>query len=212
MKPYLLILALTTTNLNAAAPAFPNRPWKAGTPGLTLLKEAHSDNATATIEVTATDESVIPLIIDTQPNVGAHSYALFGEVKYEQVRGTGFLETWTTVGGNKFFSRSLAEEGPMAKLTGSGAWREFMLPMNLMGASAPVQQIEMNVVLPNGGKVWLRNLRLQPMDFGTPGLNAVIVVTAVVLLIAITTALLIWRSRRRRSSENEINRMMAADA
>ena len=211
MKPYLLILALMTTNLNAVAPAFPNRPWKAGTPGLTLLKEAHSDNATATIEVTASDQAAIPLLIDAQPNVGTHSYALRGEVKYEQVGGTGFLETWTDVGGNKSFSRSLADYGPMAKLAGTSAWREFMLPMNMMGSSAPVQQIEMNVVLPNGGKVWLRNLRLEPMDFGSPVLTPTLLMT-VVVVIAIMVALLIWRSRRRRSSETEIKRMMAADA
>jgi len=211
MKPYLLILALMTTNLNAVAPAFPNRPWKAGTPGLTLLKEAHSDNATATIEVTASDQAAIPLLIDAQPNVGTHSYALRGEVKYEQVGGTGFLETWTNVGGNKSFSRSLADYGPMAKLAGTSAWREFMLPMNMMGSSAPVQQIEMNVVLPNGGKVWLRNLRLEPMDFGSPVLTPTLLMT-VVVVIAIMVALLIWRSRRRRSSETEIKRMMAADA
>ena len=172
MKPYLLILVLMTSYLNAAAPAFPNRPWKADTPGLTLLKDASYDNATATIEVIAGDRALTPLIIDAQPQVGSHSYALRGEVKYEEVGGTGYLETWTSVGGGKAFSRSLGEQGPMGKLTGSSTWREFMLPMNMMGSSEPVKQIEMNVVLPNGGKVWLRNLRLDPMDFGAPDAGA----------------------------------------
>ncbi|MDB6004356.1 MAG: hypothetical protein JWR15_1343 [Prosthecobacter sp.] len=211
MKPYLLILALMTPHLKAAAPAFANRPWKADTPGLTLLKDARYDPATATIEVMAAEKAVVPLIIDEQPNVGNNSYVLLGEVKYEQVGGAGFLETWTSVSGGKAFSRSLAEQGPMAKLTGNSAWREFMLPMNMMGSSAPVKQIEMNVVLPNGGKVWLRHLRLEPLDLGSTGFNPMIVIAAL-LLIAITVALLLWRSRRRRSSENEIKRMMAADA
>lgn len=211
MKPYLLILALMTPHLPAAEPAFPTRPWKTGTPGVTLLKEAHHDNATGTIEVTAGEQALIPLVIDAQPQVGTQSYALRGEVKYEQVGGTGFLETWTTVGGNKSFSRSLAEQGPMAKLTGSSAWRDFALPMNMTGSSEPVQQIEMNVMLPDGGKVWLRHLRLEPMQLGPPTLFPSLM-PAGLLLAAIIAAALIWRNKRRRSSETEIKRMMAADA
>jgi len=212
MKPYLLILALMTSYLNAAAPAFPNRSWKADTPGLTVSKYASYDNATGVIEVTGTDKAVIPVLVDTQPNVGTHSYTLMGEVKYEKVGGTSFLETWTSIGAGKAFSRSLADYGPMGKLTGTSAWREFMLPMNMMGSSEPVKQIEMNVMLPDGGKVWLRNLRLEPLDVGAPGFNPVMVIAVVISLIAITTALLIWRNKRQRSSENEIKRMMAADA
>jgi len=92
MKPYLLILALMTSYLNAAAPAFPNRHWKADTPGLTLLKDVSYDNAITTIEVTASDKAVIPVFIDAEPNVGTHSYALMGEVKYEKVAARAFLK------------------------------------------------------------------------------------------------------------------------
>jgi|GEM_PF-1526472 len=212
MKPYLLILALMTSYLNAAAPAFPNRPWKADTPGLTVLKDASYDNTTTTIEVTASDKAVIPVFIDAEPNVGTHSYALMGEVKYEKVGGTGFLETWTSIGANKAFSRSLDEYGPMAQLTGTNAWREFMLPMNMMGSSTPVKQIEMNVVLPDGGKVWLRNLRLEPMDFSASGLPYMLIVIAASVGTAASVVLLVWRNNRRRSRETEIKRMMAADA
>ena len=214
MKPYLLILAVMISYVKAAAPAFPNRPWKAKTPGLILLQDARYDNATDTIETAASGKAVIPLIIDTRPNVGSHSYALVGEVKFEKVGGTGFLETWTSVGGGKAFSRSLDEHGPMAKLTGSSAWRDFMLPMNLMGASTPVTQIDMNAVLPDGGKIWLRNLRLEPMNFGAsefPSMTGVLIIV-VVLGAAIIAGWLIWRSRRRHARENEIKRMMAADA
>ena len=212
MKPYLLILALMTSYMNAAAPAFPIRPWKADTPGLTVSKYASYDNATDVIEVTASDTALIPVFVDAQPNVGTHSYALMGEVKYEKVGGTGFLETWASIGAGKAFSRSLADYGPMGKLMGTSAWREFMLPMNMMGSSEPVKQIEMNVALPDGGKVWLRNLRLEPMDFGASGFPFMtIALVASVGAVAIVV-LLVWRSKRRRSSEKEIKRMMAADA
>ncbi|WP_395747796.1 hypothetical protein [Prosthecobacter sp.] len=212
MKPYLLIIAsLMIVHAIAAEPAFPTRDWKGGTPGLTVQKGASYDETAGTFEVRAPEQAVVPVMVDAQPGVGMHSYALLGEVKYEGVGGTGFLETWTSLGGNKAFSRTLGEYGPMSKLTGNSAWREFMLPMNLTGASAPVTQIEMNVVLPDGGKVWLRKLRLEPMTNGTPSSNltAVMVGTGG-LVLALVVALLILR-KRRQSSEQEIKRMMAAD-
>lgn len=211
MKPHLLILALMTSYLNAAEHAFPNRPWKADTPGLTVSKYAIYDNTTGVIEVTASDKAVIPVLVDAQPNVGTHSYALMGEVKYEKVGGTGFLETWTSIGAGKAFSRSLADYGPMGKLTGTSVWREFMLPMNMMGASTPVKQIEMNVVLPDGGKVWLRNLRLEPMDFDASGFPFMTIMIAAGAGAAAIVALVVWRSKRRHASESEIKRIMAAD-
>jgi len=84
--------------------------------------------------------------------------------------------------------------------------------MNMMGSSTPVKQIEMNVVLPDGGKVWLRNLRLEPMDFGASGLPYMLIVIAASVGTAASVVLLVWRNNRRRSRETEIKRMMAADA
>lgn len=211
MKPHLLILVLMTSTLHAAGQAFPDRPWTVKTPGLSVQKGASFDQATDVFEVAASDQAVIPVFVDAQPNVSTHSYTLRGEVKYENVGGTGFLETWTSVGDGKAFSRTLGEYGPMAKLTGTSAWREFTLPMNMMGSSDPVKQIEMNVVLPNGGKVWLRSLRLEPTDFGSPVFSPMLVMVSIAVIAAVVV-LFIWRSRHRRSSEAELKRMMAADA
>ncbi|WP_395745986.1 hypothetical protein [Prosthecobacter sp.] len=210
MKLTPFILALMIAHVSAAEPASPQRLWKPDTPGLTLEKAAHYDAPTGTFEITASDEALQRLFVDTQPKVGAHSYALRGEVKYEQVGGTGFLETWTSLDENKAFSRTLGEQGPMGKLTGTSAWREFVLPMNLMGSSTPVKQIEMNVVLPDGGKVWLRNLRIETMNFA-PAKSSWALLVSVAAGVGVIIALLVWRSRRRHASEDEIKRMMAAD-
>lgn len=210
MKLTLFIFSLMIAHVSAAESAFPKRLWKPSAPGLTVQKAAQYDAATGTFEITASDEAVLPIFVDVQPNVGTHSYVLLGEVKYDHVGGTSFLETWTTVGENKAFSRTLGEYGPMSKLAGTSAWREFMLPMNLMGSSVPVKQIEMNVVLPDGGKVWLRNLRLELREFGSTGFPWLLLLAALSVVMAIT-ACLAWRSRRRRSSEYEIKRMMATD-
>lgn len=85
-----------------------------------------------------------------------------------------------------------------------------MLPMNLMGATTPVTQIEMNVVLPDGGTVRLRNLRLEPMEFGL-GQSYAVTLLAASAALAVAVIWFLWRGRNRRS-EDELKRMMAADA
>ena len=204
-----LCLLVMAASIAAAEPAFSNREWKPGTPDLTVATTARYDDSASAFEVKAGEKTVVPVIVDSKPAVGTHSYALMGEVKHEGVGGTGFLETWTSLGGNKAFSRTLGDYGPMAKLTGNSTWRDFILPMNLMGATTPVTQIEMNVVLPDGGTVWLRNLRLEPMDFGSGQSYTTLLVASAVLAVAVLW--FVWRSRNRRS-EDEIKRMMAADA
>jgi hypothetical protein len=54
----------------------------------------------------------------------------------------------------------------MQRLQGNSAWREFILPFNTAGLSASPGRLEFNVVLPDGGIVWLRNLRV--MQSGAP--------------------------------------------
>lgn len=209
MKTPLCLLVMAAF-IAAAEPAFPNREWKPGTPDLTIAATARYDDSASAFEVKAGEKTVAHVLVDSKPAVGTHSYALMGEVKHEGVGGTGFLETWTSLGGNKAFSRTLGDFGPMARLTGNNTWREFMLPMNLMGATTPVTQIEMNVVLPDGGTVWLRNLRLEPMDFG-PGQSYTTTLLVASAVLAAVVLWFVWRSRNRRS-EDEIKRMMAADA
>ncbi len=98
------------------------------------------------------------------PAVGGSGYAVVGEVRYRGVEGRGYLEMWNVFpGGGRYFSRTLAAEGPMAALTGSSAWRGFNLPFYLEGAEPP-SRLEVNVVLPAAGTVRVGPLRVVSLE------------------------------------------------
>ncbi|MEM7697172.1 MAG: hypothetical protein AAF236_02070 [Verrucomicrobiota bacterium] len=101
-----------------------------------------------------------------EPGVKKSRHLLAGEVRYSDVQGDGFLEMWTVykegkgeTAAGRYFSRTLGMVGPMAKITGSSEWRQFMLPFNGRAGMYP-DELEFNVVLPGGGEVELRGLAL----------------------------------------------------
>jgi hypothetical protein len=109
----------------------------------------------------------VQLLKIEKPPVSKTFYALVGEVKYEQVQGDGYLEMWSCFSPPKpgqpevkAFSRTLGESGEMGKLAGTSDWRPLMLPFDSTGASGPLVRIEVNLVLPGKGVVYLGPLKL----------------------------------------------------
>jgi hypothetical protein len=99
------------------------------------------------------------LTID-RPTIATPRYALTGQIRYEGVEGSGYLELWNHFpDGSQFFSRTLAEQGPMMKLQGSSGWRSFALPFDATGAPPPTRLV-FNVVLPGRGVIDLGPLQL----------------------------------------------------
>lgn len=102
----------------------------------------------------------------TEPGVTSSCHALRGQVRCEGVEGTGYLEMWNHFpDGSAFFSRTLAESGPMGRLTGTADWRGFELPFHIgeERTERPVK-LEFNVVLPGRGTVCLSDLELVQYD------------------------------------------------
>jgi hypothetical protein len=96
-----------------------------------------------------------------QPAPSGDQYAITGSVAYEDVEGEAFLEMWSEFpDGSRYFSRGLDERGPMARLAGSSPARPFVLPFFLTPDSPRPVRLELNVVLPAGGRVSVRDLRL----------------------------------------------------
>jgi hypothetical protein len=94
-----------------------------------------------------------PLLTIEHPGIRTERYALRGRVKYERVAAGGYLEMWNHLPEGAFFSRSLAESGPMQHLQGSSGWRPFVLPFfNRPGGSSP-QKLTFNLVLAGAGSV-----------------------------------------------------------
>lgn len=102
------------------------------------------------------------------PVVGPPGYALVGRIRHRGVVGDGYLEMWSHfTDGGRYFSRTLGQ-GRMAGLRGDADWREFELPFFLQGASPP-SKIELNLVLPGEGEVWLGPTRLIPVETAASG-------------------------------------------
>jgi len=115
--------------------------------------------------------SLSVLAID-RPGVAARQFAVAGQVRHEGVEGTGYLGMWVIYAdGSHFFSRTLGQAGPMKSLTGAADWRDFLLPFDQTGRSGPgPSRLEVNIVLPGPGTVYLKSLRL--VEYG-PGEEAV---------------------------------------
>ena len=99
------------------------------------------------------------------PKLAHHTYAIVGRLKYENVKGTGYIEMWSTFpDGSAYFSRTLASGGPMQSISGSSDWRPFVLPFYATEGMRPAK-LELNIVLPEGGVVYLEPAQLvQDLD------------------------------------------------
>jgi hypothetical protein len=109
----------------------------------------------------------VQLLQITNVPISKMLYAITGEIKYEGVKGDGFLEMWNCfppdkpgMFENKYFSRTLGESGDLGKITGTSGWRAFTLPFDRTGSTAKPTRLEINVVLPAQGTVYLGPIKL----------------------------------------------------
>jgi len=106
------------------------------------------------------------------PGVTTKFYALRGKLRYKNVDGTGYLETWSEFPEQgqpniRAFSRSLAEYGPFGKLSGTSDWRDVFIPFNAEGTKQPLAKLELNLVLAGAGEVEITDLQL--LEFADSG-------------------------------------------
>jgi hypothetical protein len=95
-----------------------------------------------------------------KPAITSDRYAITGQVKYENVDGSGHLEMWSTFADdNAYFSKTLAPSGPMGVISGTSGWRKFSLPFNSKENYYP-KELTVSVVLPGKGTVQLKDLKL----------------------------------------------------
>ena len=112
-------------------------------------------------EVEYNGPGTFPIVTIDEPDIIGDEYAVTGSVRYESIAGEAYLEMWSFFAdGGAYFSRTLATDGPQGVLTGSSSGRGFALPFLLNGAEAPIR-LEVNVVLPAAGTVWIGPLTLE---------------------------------------------------
>jgi hypothetical protein len=96
-----------------------------------------------------------------QPGIAQSSWAIEGKVRYADVIGNGYIEMWSHFpDGSAYFSRTLDTSGPLGVLHGKSEWREFKLPFFSEAGKVP-SKLEVNIVLPSGGTVWLGPAKLK---------------------------------------------------
>lgn len=183
------------------------------------------------VKITRTPD--VPQLIEIakieKPAATLRAYMLRGKVKFEGVGGEGFLEIWNHFPEPKkgaYFSRTMAETGPMGKLRGSSPWKDFILPFTFDDATFPMpEKIQFNVYLPQNGTVWLSDLEL--VEFPPAELNkqltgasaptsgpwlaiALLLIMALAMVAGVTFAGLIYM-KSKRAQGDEFRRMQALD-
>lgn len=100
-----------------------------------------------------------PLAVIDHPPVDGAGYAIWGKIRYTGVQGAGYLEMWSVFPRGRYFSRTMDTEGPVARITGNSGWRTFEIPFRLQDG-VPPSRLEVNLILPGTGTVWIDSLQL----------------------------------------------------
>jgi hypothetical protein len=135
------------SELKASGQAKPGEVVTAGPDGAEeCLLVAVTESGSARAELFAVD----------QPGIREAVYALKTRVRYEDVEGAAFLEMWSHFPDRSaYFSRTLADQGPMACLRGTSGWRDVILPFSAAGTPMRPSRLVINLVMPGKGKVWI---------------------------------------------------------
>jgi hypothetical protein len=138
------------------------------TAGEVIEPNADCSFAQLRVQSSQNEKKTFTILTINDPCIKTASYALTGQVRYEGVEGTSYLEMWNYFpDGKMYFSRTLGDSGPMQSLTGSSGWRPFTLPFYIGNTTKirPVK-LEFNVVLPGPGTVYLGPLKLVQFEKG----------------------------------------------
>jgi hypothetical protein len=132
------------------------------TAGEVIEPNADCPFAQLRVQNSQNEKKTFAILTINDPCITTASYALSGQVRYEGVEGTGYLEMWNHFpDGKMYFSRTLGDSGPMQSLTGSSGWRPFTLPFYI-GDTSKMRPFKLvfNIVLPGRGTIFLGPLIL----------------------------------------------------
>ncbi len=138
---------------------------------------AHNDSAVGDfISIVQKEAQPSNLLLWSKNEPGIHTkcYALRGKIRYHDVVGVGYLNLWNEFAGPEvtspkqtYFTRTLAEEGPLRKITRSSEWRPFFVPFDASQAKTQPTRLELDLVLAGAGAVDLSDFDL--LEFADPG-------------------------------------------
>lgn len=168
MKKSTVSLAVALLAATASLPAeelVRELRWERAPEGATLVAGAPGGGGQA-LRVQLAAGATVPLLRVEAPPLRQLTWAIVGEVRHEGVAGDGYLEMWSVFPEGRFFSRTLANGGPLGKLSGTSPWRRFVLPFVSKPGVPPPTALEVQLVLPGAGTVEIGTLRLQQYEVG----------------------------------------------
>ena len=170
MKPVLLFCIVAAMISSAAQGAAPDVSWSAWR-NAGASPEGELVGESLKLENVGAQPKTFRLLVLPQPGITSPAYAMSGQLKYEGVAGTGYLEMLNRFPGDKvYFTRTLAAFGEMRGIQGSSDWRPFSLPFYVRDDSGWLddrpEALEVNLVLPGKGTVDVGPMRLAMLDAG----------------------------------------------
>lgn len=113
----------------------------------------------------ANEDGLQKVMLIKNPGISEKTYILQGRLRSEVLPGQGYLEMLSTFpNGQSFFSRTLSESGPQAKLQGNFNWRFFSLPFEMSSTSTAPQLLTFNIKAPQGSLFYFSDLRLMQAE------------------------------------------------
>ena len=90
------------------------------------------------------------------------SWHIQTRVRWHDVQGQAYMESEQHFAdGSVFFTRTLADSGPMAGFTGSSDdWREVVLPFDASATSAALTSVQVTLIMAGAGTVEIETPRL----------------------------------------------------
>lgn len=129
--------------------------------GELMTADRDTSFASLAVENNGQGQATIPVLTIDNPGVTEATYAVRGQVRYQDIEGKACLEMWSHFpGGERYSTRTLAAAGPLRSLEGSSGWRSFSLPFFIRDEAKRPERLVINVVLPGKGKVRLSPLQL----------------------------------------------------
>jgi hypothetical protein len=201
-------------------------------PAGATLQNKPGDSPTLLVKHDGSKVLALPLWKLEKPGITKKCYALRGRVRHREVSGAAYFELWNEFpaekageGKPKYFTRTLAESGPMSRLTGTSEWRELFIPFDATQAPQPPDALELNLNLAGSGEVEVTSLALVEFEDTKALWSAMIAGFAssataspsarylapalIVVGVAVLLAWLLWRKIRH---DTEARRMRAMDS
>ncbi|MFO1022866.1 MAG: hypothetical protein U0903_19545 [Planctomycetales bacterium] len=90
----------------------------------------------------------MPVLEMKAPEITQQMFSLSGWVRHDKIQDGAYLEMWVVFpNGTSYFTRTLADSGPMGQFKGSSDWRRIELPFQMEAGpnAARPKEILLNV-------------------------------------------------------------------